>query len=255
MTRAVLLNNVDHRDLHVHTRRGAAFGDAVMAAPTFPAEFRSLQVHYPIVFQATTTGSYQPLALFGLREGENLFLDGNGWDAHYVPLAITRQPFLIGRDGDGLVVHVDLDHPRVRRIGDGEGGGGADEAPADDATPVFLPHGGTSPFLERITGTLSVLHQGMQSIPAFVDALREHNLLESFVVDMTDAGGQQHRLAGFHTIHEERLAALDGAALERLQRAGHLQPIYMVLASLSNLRALVARREARQRADANAADA
>jgi len=251
MTRAVLLNNVDHRDLHVHTRRGAAYGDAVMAAPTFPAEFRSLQAHYPIVFQATATGSYQPLALFGLREGENLFLDGKGWDAHYVPLAITRQPFLIGRDGDGLVVHVDLDHPRVRHIGDGGGG----DASADDATPVFLPHGGTTPFLERITGTLSVLHEGLQSIPAFVDALREHNLLESFVMDVTDPGGEQHRLAGFHTIHEERLAALDGAALEKLQRAGHLQPIYMVLASLSNLRALVARRDVPGKTDTHAADA
>jgi hypothetical protein len=246
MTRAVLLNNVDHRDLHVRTARAAALGDAVMAAPTFPAEFRNVQAHYPIVFQATPDGSYQPLALFGLRQGENLFLDADGWDAHYVPLAITRQPFLIGRDGDGLVVHVDFEHPRVLAAGD-DG--------LADATPVFLPHGGTSPFLERVTATLLALHEGLQSTPAFVDALRAHQLLESFVMDVTAADGTQHRLAGFHTIHEERLAALDATALERLHRAGHLQPVYMVLASLSNLRALVSRRDAAQSAVASAASA
>jgi hypothetical protein len=71
--RNVLLNNVEHRDLAIRTRRGADLGDAVMAAPTFPDEFRSVQAHYPIVFQPTTSGSFQPLALFGFKDGENLF--------------------------------------------------------------------------------------------------------------------------------------------------------------------------------------
>jgi hypothetical protein len=70
-------------------------------------------------------------------------------------------------------------------------------------------------------------------------------LLESFVLDVTDAEGATQRLAGFHTIHEERLAALEADALAELHRAGFLQPIYMVLASLSNFRALIARRARR----------
>ena len=50
MSNPVLLNHVEHRDLRVDARRGAAFGDDVMYAPAVPAEFRSLQAHYPIVF-------------------------------------------------------------------------------------------------------------------------------------------------------------------------------------------------------------
>src|SRR3546814_4226752 len=53
---AVLLNNIDHRDLRVDARRGARFGDRVMSSVTFPAEFRSVQAHYPIVFRATGDG-------------------------------------------------------------------------------------------------------------------------------------------------------------------------------------------------------
>ena len=34
--------------------------------------------------------------MFGVEEGENLFLDEKGWNASYIPLNIMRQPFLIG---------------------------------------------------------------------------------------------------------------------------------------------------------------
>ena len=73
MSNPVLLNHVEHRDLRVDARRGAAFGDDVMYAPAVPAEFRSLQAHYPIVFQRDAAGGFHPLALLGLRQGENLF--------------------------------------------------------------------------------------------------------------------------------------------------------------------------------------
>ena len=86
-------------------------------------------------------------------------------------------------------------------------------------------------------------------MPAFIAALLAHELLESFVLDIELDDGSQNRLAGFYTINEERLAGLSGAALEKLNRAGYLQPIYMAVASLSNLRALIARKN-RRHADA-----
>jgi hypothetical protein len=82
----------------------------------------------------------------------------------------------------------------------------------------------------------------MELAPAFSAALLAFNLLESFVFDLDLPDGTQHRLAGCYTINEERLHALDGRALEQLSRAGFLQPIYMVIASLSNLSALAERK-------------
>ena len=101
MTRSVLLDNVTHRDLRIVTARGAAWGDDVMSAVVVPSEFRNLQAHYPVVFQKTADAAgFQPVAVFGFEPGQNLFLGPEGWDAPYVPMAIERQPFLIGRDGD-----------------------------------------------------------------------------------------------------------------------------------------------------------
>lgn len=227
MTHTVLLNNVDHQALRVVTRRGAEYGDAVMAAVTFPAEFRNLQAHYPIVFRKSPDGAtFEPVALFGFAEGENLFLCQQGWDAPCVPLAIERLPFYIGMDGEELVVHVDLQSPRIG---------------SQDGDAVFLPHGGSSEFLDRMTSVLLEIHQGLQSTPAFIAALLEHELLEAFVFEVERANGAITRLANFYTIHEERLAALGGDALHRLHRDGHLQAAYMAIASLSQFRALIAR--------------
>jgi hypothetical protein len=223
----VQLNNIDHRDLRIVTERGTAWGDAVMSAATFPAEFRNVQAYYPIVFQKTADGGVQPVALFGFRPGQNLFLDDAGWDAHYVPLAIERQPFLIGVSVDGeAMVHIDLDSPRVGR---------------ERGEALFRTHGGTTEYLDRMASTLQALHAGLETTPAFVDALRRHDLLESFVLDVESGDGTQHRFAGFSTIHEERLARLDGEALACLHGAGHLEAIYMVLASQSRFRDLIER--------------
>lgn len=225
MAQHVPLNNVDHAALRVSTARGAALGDAVMSAVTFPGEFRNVQACYPIVFQKAVDGGFQPLALFGFEPGQNLFLDGQRWDANYLPLAIERQPFLIGREGDELAMHVDLDSPRI----------------ASDGEALFLPHGGNSEFLERMNSVLLALHQGLQATPAFIDALLAHELLESFVFDIRLDDGSEHRLAGYYTINEDRLRALDAVALDALHRRGYLEPVFMALASLSRFRELIDR--------------
>ena len=227
MARHAQLNNIDHRDLRVVTGRGAAWGDDVMSALTFPAEFRNLQAHYPIVFQKASDGSFQPVALLGFQPGQNLFLDERGWDALYLPLAIERQPFLIGLSVEGEpMMHIDLDHPRVGH---------------DHGEPLFRTHGGTTEFLDRMASTLQALHEGLQAVPGFVDALLRHELLESFVLDITLDDGAQHRLAGFYTINEERLSRLGGEVLAALHREGHLEAIYMAIASLSRFRDLIER--------------
>ncbi len=233
MSNNVLLNNVDHRDLRVDPRRAADLGDDVMCALTYPGEFRNVQAHYPIVFRRDAGGGFQPLALFGLQEGANLFLEGDRWDATYIPLSVQRQPFLIGVSGEERLIHLDLDHPRVR-AGTGEA--------------LFRDYGGTTEFLEQIRSILLTLHDGVLATPAFVEALLRHQLLESFVLDIELDDGSHNRLAGFHTIDEARLHALDGAALERLSRDGHLLPIYMVLASLSRFRDLIERMNRRRAA-------
>ena len=118
MTRHALLNNVDHKDLRIITERSAKFGDNVRGTLTFSWEFRSVQAHYPIVFNKNPeTGEFTALAMFGFEEGENLFLGDDGWTTSYIPMTMLIQPFLIGfqespesRSPDSQpVIHIDMD--------------------------------------------------------------------------------------------------------------------------------------------------
>ena len=234
MTRPVLLDNVNHRHLRIHTERSAGLGDNRHYALALPVEFRHLQAHFPIVFQLVEGDvGFQPIALFGLEEGQNLFLTPTGWDATVVPMSMQRDPFLIGRaQDDTLQLHIDLDSPRIVGPDQGEIG-----------TALFLPHGGFSEYLDQVVRLMEDLHAQVQYLPVFIEALIRHQLLEPFVFDMQTPGGEHARLTGLFTVNEEKLAGLPGAALEALAREGHLLPIYMQIASLAQL-ALLAERSA-----------
>jgi hypothetical protein len=238
MARNVLLNNIEHKALRVITTRSAALGDDVMSAIVVPAEFRNVQACYPIVFQKQSdTGQFLPLALFGFEARENLFLTESGWEASYIPLSIERLPFLIGGQRLGqqaappqLVVHVDLDSPRISWT---------------EGEPVFLEYGGTTEFLKRASALLHTLHAGLEATRSFVDALLGLDLLESFVLDIELKDGSHSRLAGFYTVNEERIRVLDASAVATLHGREFLEPLYMVVASTVHFRDLIDRRNRR----------
>lgn len=233
MTKHVLLNSVQHGSLKVIQARGPDYGDAVWFTVTFPMEFRSVQTHYPIFFHKDpANGQFYPVALFGFTHHENLFLQANNWQGCYIPLSIRRQPFLIGQQTvreDGVetqqrVIHIDLDSARVN---------------TEQGEALFLPMGGSSPYLDQVASMLEAIHQGMLDSKTFVDLLLEHQLLESFTLDLQLDNGEKHQMVGFYTIHEENLAALAPGQLADLHQRGYLQAIYMAVASQSNIRHLI----------------
>jgi len=229
-----LLTADDHRELRVRTDRSAELGDAVMASLAVPAEFRRVQEEYPILFRRDAEGDgFTALAMFGFENGENLFLEDGRWDARYRPLAIEIQPFLIGRSAPGSLdkqVHVDLASPR---LGDG--------------VRLFDVDGRPTPYLETVAENLGALDEGYQASAEFFTALRRHELLEPFTLEVTLDDGSTNRLVDFHVIDEDRLRDLDAAALGDLHADGHLLPVFMAVASLGRLNALIARRNRRLR--------
>lgn len=241
MPRYELLNNVAHRDLRVILRFGPEFGDQVATVAAFPGEYADLQREYPIFFQRDAgSGRFHSVALLGLERDENLFLQDGRWNAAYLPGIVAKGPFVIGFqeqhvDG-GLrrepVIHVDLDHPRVS---------------SSEGEPVFLPHGGHSPCLEHMIQVLRGIHQGTESGQAMFDALDAAGLIQPLDLDVRLDDAHAVSLTGLHAIDRDRLAALDAGTLHRLHVAGHLEGTYLALASLHNVRRLMAEKQRRLR--------
>jgi hypothetical protein len=235
MTRHAFLDSNVHRDVRVRTGVSPEFGDGVMACLTVPSEFRRVQNEFPILFRRDLDRErFSALALFGFENGENLFVEDGQWTARYRPLALSIQPFLVGRSAahDETEVHIDLDHPRIAGSG-------------DEGIRAFDDDGRPTEYLESVIAGLDELDQGYRGIGDFFAALERYELLEPFALDVELREGSKHRLVGYHLIDEDKLRALEPGAVTELHTAGYLMPIFMAVASLSNISSLVARKNQR----------
>ncbi|HEX7803470.1 MAG TPA: SapC family protein [Pseudoxanthomonas sp.] len=245
MARFELLNNVAHKDLRVATGFGPRFGDDVGMVPAFPSEFAELQREYPIFFRKDDAGQWQSVALLGFEQRENLYLAHGRWNAAYLPGAAAKGPFLIGfqeRRVDGElrqepVMHVDLDHPRVNYT---------------EGEPVFLPQGGNTPYLDHIAGVLRGIRNGTEFGSAMFAAFDSLRLIQPVNLDVQLDERHRVSVGGLYSMDRDRLAALEGDSLARLNRAGYLEGAYLVLASLHNMRRLMAEKQRRLREQDNA---
>jgi hypothetical protein len=245
MARLELLNNVAHKDLRVVMRFGQQFGDDIGLVPAVPTEYAEMQREYPIFFRKDRdSGDYQSVALLGFDGKENLFLAADRWNATYLPGAVAKGPFLIGFqeqtiDGERRrqpVIHVDLDHPRVS-FTEGEA--------------VFLPQGGHSPYLEHIITVLRGLRDGTEGGKAMFEAFDALGLIQPMNLDIKLDDKHGVNVTGLMGIDRERLLALDDASLHALNQSGYLEGAYLVLASMQNMRRLMAEKLRRlQSADA-----
>lgn len=229
----VTLNNVTHKDLKIITHYSAQFGNNLHAVLTFPTEFADIQREYPILFQKNpATDKFQSIALLGIAPGENLFLNNNQWSARYVPAIVTREPFIIGfedqsangGDEHALVVMVDMDSPRVN---------------TREGEAVFLQFGGNTRYLEKINNVLQKIYQGTSISDAMFDAYNQLELIEPVNLEITLNNGDVHRLSGNYTISQEKLYALSGDDLAKLNAAGFLESAFLIINSLNNMKNLI----------------
>lgn len=231
------LNNVDHASLKVIPNYSEALGDSTMFTVAFPNEMRALQSCYPLLFfRDKQSDRFFPIALQGFEEGENLFLDASGWQAPVIPMMVQRGPFMLSIEHSSTgqaaqtVVAIDLEHPKISE---------------SHGEPLFLEHGGHSNYLDRVVGLLEAIKTGNEQTEQFVEALTSLDLITAIELKITLDNGVPHQLVGFYAIDDEKLQTLAATQLTALQSSGWLLPAYMMVASMSQLKGLIARKNAR----------
>lgn len=227
-----LLSKQKHNNLRVTTQFTAELGYETGAVMVMDSELRAAQREYPIIFRKhPETGRFFPNVLLGLKQDENLFLDGEGnWRAEHVPLAIAKGPFIIGfqdvGNGPQPTACVDLADPRVSEGGEGEA--------------LFQEDGSLTRYMEYISQILLLLHHSTQSLTRMVDLFVELDLIEPLRMDIQFDNGESLSLQGGYTIAEEKLAELDEEALGKLHKSGFLAAAYYISGSLGNVQKLIA---------------
>lgn len=236
MAHLISLDNTAHRQIRIDSRRVEAAGAALNMAPVVLSEFLKLVVQYPIAFtKDKDTGRFTCVALFGFHDSENLFVEDGRWDAIYVPLQVSRQPFFLGNGSDNpvdpghFVVCIDIGHASI----------GA------DGERIFDADGQETAVLEEAKGRLAELLGGEAPTRQFIDTLLELKLLVPMQLEITFGNGDSTRVQGLYTIDEARLEQLDGNAIASLHARGFLGPVYTMLASLGHIYAMIDRRNKR----------
>ena len=201
------------------------------AVPLTVDEFALVQRHYPIVFSVGDTPV--PIALMGLNEGVNVFLDENGRSTDpnlYIPAYLRRYPFLLAKlrpDSDELSLCYDPTSGAVGEFADGELLFDGDEPSA--ATKAILD------FCEQFEAA------GVRT-NAFVEELTKSDLLMDGEVAIQPEGATQPFVyRGFRMVDEEKVRNLRGDELRKMNQSGLLPLIYAHLFSLSQARDIFAR--------------
>lgn len=230
MSNTVVLDNVEHHDLRIRAERGSLFGDDINQALVFPNEFRDLQREYTILLRKDANNNFYSVALLGLDRDENLYLDGNIWNAKYMPASQARGPFSIAMqkpaDGSGQAepkVKVDLEHAAVNK---------------EEGFPLFKQQGGYAPYLEHILNVLRTVHDGVAQSSAFFSMLEKYALLEQITLEISVGEAMQYSIPDVFSINQDVFGKLSGDALKELHDNGTLAACHWVLASLDNVRRL-----------------
>lgn len=109
----VALDKTAHAGVSLTQKLSFEFASKVNAVPVTMIELPNIMQFYPVAFSASAPAT--PLAIMGLRDNENLFVNSKGeWlENTYIPAYIRRYPFIFAKNetGDRLTLCIDdTDH-------------------------------------------------------------------------------------------------------------------------------------------------
>lgn len=195
-------------------------------------EFAEVALEYPIVFVPSPgpdgKQSMAPVAAFGLAPGENLYIDGNRWDAAYVPAHLRIYPFCVARDSEtSYTIVVDEASKALGR---------------ERGQPLFEASGELTPYMVEVQQFLQTLEAHTDNTRRFCERLLELDLMQTMRFDATLPDGASLTVDGFLAVDEKKFAALPDAVVVELFKNGGLGLIHAHQLSLNHMRRLVDRR-------------
>lgn len=207
-----------HARLGLKKDFGLGFATKVNAVPVNMIEMPQICHFYPIAF--SPDGNATPVALIGLRDNENLFINAKGvWDEDmYVPAYIRRYPFIFSEmpADDRLTLCVDMNSALV-------------DEKAEQR--FFEPDGKPSQLAQNALEFCKSYHAAAQQTQEFSKALAASGLLVQRQAEISVGGGQRINFSGFRIIDEQKLAAMPDSDFIEWRKRGWMPFIYAHLFS------------------------
>jgi hypothetical protein len=231
--KAAVLDAAVHRQLRIGGPVDWSVARDLNAAFLAAAEFGDACGEYAILVVdagADDDGKRRvaPIAVFGLADKENLFIDPAGpanWRANYIPAMLRSYPFGVAQvEPQRAMVVIDEAWPGWSQ---------------DAGEPLFDDAGQPTAVVTRMRDQLEKFEAEVQRTRLFGDLLVAADLLTEMRFDATLPDDQKITIDGFLTVDEKRLAALPDAKVVELHRSGALALIHAHQISMRQMRKLV----------------
>ena len=227
----VALDSAQHRNLKLQLPvTDWAVAKDLNAIFVAAAEFGDVCREFPIVFvragkEPDGTDAIAPIAVFGMKQNENLFVTGDRWRAQYMPAVLRQYPFCIARiDDQRFAICVDMAFKGVNTA---------------EGQALFADDGTTGKLLKDMQQQLEVLEGEIQRTRLVGKRLLELDVLREMRFDATMPDGTQHTVDGFLTVDDAKMTALPDDVIGDLHRTGVLGLVHLHWVSLGNMRRVV----------------
>jgi hypothetical protein len=197
--------------------------------PITAPEFGSAAASFPVIFAGDDR---TPLAVMGIRTGENLFVtEGRFAQDFYMPAFARRYPFVLAGDkaNDRYVVCVDESAECV-----------TNKSP----NQMFFDKEETSAFTQEAFTFLQNFERDRQATQLMIEKFKELDLFEQ--KDMHFQGqnpdgspAERQKIADYFAVTEERLRKLPAKTLKEFSENGYLAVAHAHMISLGNWQRLV----------------
>lgn len=217
-TKPLPLDAKQHATLALKKDFGLDYATAANAVPINLIEMPQICHFYPIAFSPDANAT--PVAIMGLRDNENLFVDNKGkWAENtYIPAYIRRYPFIFSEipGGDQLSLCIDMNDNLIEEKGEQR---------------FFEEDGKPSALSQNALEFCKSYHAAAQATTAFSKELAKSGLLIDRQAEINIGNGKKISFSGFRIIDEQKLAALDDKTFLEWRKNGWLPFIYAHLFS------------------------
>jgi len=197
--------------------------------PLTAPEFGQAAASMPIIFAGEEK---TPLAVMGIRQGENLFVEeGQFTPDYYMPSFARRYPFVLAGDeaNDRFVVCVDE---------------AAECVTTKSPTQPFFDGDDTSSFTKEAFQFLQNFERDRQATATMIEEFKAADIFENKEMNFqgSNPDGTQapmQKIADYFAVSEEKLKALPDATIVDWTKRGYMSVASAHLVSLANWQRLV----------------
>lgn len=217
----VMLDKKFHADLSLTDKMSFAFAGKVNAVPVSIVELPNVMQFYPIAFSAQAPAT--PLAILGLRDNENLFVDENGvWAENtYIPAYIRRYPFIFSADESNERLTLCIDH--VEGL-----------LEKNDKNLLFTKDGELTDLTTNALEFCRSYQAAAEQTQGFSEAIEQSGILIDRHAEARLNSGEVITLSGFRQIDENKFYELPTATIQDWHEKRWTGFIYAHLLSIGN---------------------